>query len=153
MVFLPRTEGENDDDASTPASAPLRGTETILLVEDEAAVRAVVRRMLQRFGYTVREAAHGAEALDCIKAAAARHERIDLVLTDVVMPEKSGRALGEHLREDWPRLRVLYMSGYTDDEILRRGLMQPGETFLEKPFTSERLASAVRDALNAPSRT
>jgi PAS domain S-box-containing protein len=128
------------------ADAVPPGNATILLVEDERAVRAAVRRFLLRAGYSVLEAAHGAEALD----VALRHaERIDLVLTDVVMPEMSGRAFVERLAASHPEMRVLFMSGYTDDEILRRGLRADGTAFVEKPFTAERLLAAVRDALRS----
>jgi CheY-like chemotaxis protein len=125
---------------------------TILLVEDDAAVRPAVRRMLERQGYTVLDAADGADALQLAASADARGERIDLVLTDVVMPVQGGRVLGERLAMHWPGIRVLYMSGYTDDEILRRGLVVPGASFLEKPFTPMRLAEAVRHALDQPRR-
>ncbi|HEU4640973.1 MAG TPA: PAS domain S-box protein [Gemmatimonadaceae bacterium] len=148
-VLLPRVAWAPD--AGTTASSamvPPRGTETILLVEDDESVRSAIRRQLERQGYTVREAANGRDALALATSPA---ERIDLVLTDVVMPELSGRALVERLAVHRPELRAVYMSGYTDDEILRRGMAQPGSTFLEKPFTFERLADVVRRALDAPS--
>jgi CheY-like chemotaxis protein len=147
-VLLPRTESAVADVAvAAPPSLP-RGSETILLVEDEAPLRAPLRRMLERQGYTVLEAASGLEALRLVSAAVTDEQRIDLVLTDVVMPDLSGRALGERLAAEWPELRVVYMSGYTDDEILRRGLTQSTAAFLEKPFTLERLAMVVREALD-----
>ena len=145
-VFLPRAAGRAMTGSEAEMRpAPPRGTETILLVEDETAVRTVTRRMLEAQGYTVREAASAAEALRLVDA---EDGRVDLVVTDVVMPEQSGRALCEQLAARWPRMRVLYMSGYTDDEILRRGLAEPGRMFLEKPFTAGRLASAVRRSLD-----
>jgi DNA-binding NtrC family response regulator len=98
----------------------------------------------------VREATNGADALGIAMAAGAPGERISLVLTDVVMPEMSGRALVEQLALHCPELRTVYMSGYTGDEILRRGMLQPGTAFLEKPFTLERLADAVRRTLDGP---
>jgi CheY-like chemotaxis protein len=116
----------------------------VLLVEDEAGVRAVARRMLARGGYAVLEAADGQAAL---RTADAHAGRIDLVVTDVVMPGLSGHAFAEQLAARHPDVRVLFMSGYTDDEIVRRGLAAPGASFLEKPFTAERLLGAVRDAL------
>jgi CheY-like chemotaxis protein len=123
-----------------------RGTERILVAEDEPPVRAAVRRMLERLGYKVVEASNGAEALGIIDSS---RERIDLVLTDVVMPEVDGRLLAECV-EGQPRApRVVYMSGYTDDHVLRRGLAQPGTAFLQKPFSSETLARTVRDVLDA----
>ena len=146
-VLLPRTTDATPPAPQPAAPATPRGTETILVVEDEAPVRVVVRRMLERQGYTVLDASNGRDALRLAETAASP---IDLVLTDVVMPGQSGRAFAEQLALARPALRVLYMSGYTDDEILRRGLAQPGATFLEKPFTPERLALAVRHALDAP---
>jgi DNA-binding NtrC family response regulator len=149
-VYLPRHIGEPEPEPVATTPAPPQGTETILLAEDEAGVRAATRRMLERLGYRVLEAADGEEALRGVVEADARGERIDLVLTDVVMPEQGGRALGERLAERWPEMRVLYMSGYTDDEIIRRGLVVPGASFLEKPFTPERLAEGVRRELDQP---
>ena len=148
-VLLPRME-PRPADATPPSPAPAapaspRGSETILVVEDEAPVRLVVRRMLERLGYVVLDAESARDALRLAETAA---HPIDLVLTDVVMPGQSGRAFAEQLALARPELRVLYMSGYTDDEILRRGLAEPGATFLEKPFTPERLARAVRGALD-----
>jgi PAS domain S-box-containing protein len=151
VVYLPRHQGPDYAEPIPVAPASQRGTATILLVEDDAAVRPAVRRMLEREGYTVLDAADGADALQLAASADARGERIDLVLTDVVMPVQGGRVLGERLAMHWPGIRVLYMSGYTDDEILRRGLVVPGAAFLEKPFTPARLADAVRHALDQPS--
>jgi two-component system cell cycle sensor histidine kinase/response regulator CckA len=149
-VLLPRTEEAEEAAPGLPTVLP-RGNETILLVEDESVVRVAARRMLERQGYAILEASNGAEALRVAAEADVRGARIELVLTDVVMPEQGGRALGDRLAMHWPTLRVLYMSGYTDDEILRRGLMKPGAAFLEKPFTAEQLARAVRRALDTPS--
>jgi two-component system cell cycle sensor histidine kinase/response regulator CckA len=123
-----------------------QGTETILVVEDEAPVRTAVRRMLERLGYRVREAANGAEALGLLESAS---ERIDLVLTDVVMPELHGRDLADYVRAQDPTRHVLYMSGYTDDEIVHADLVHSGAKLLQKPFTAEQLGSAVREALRA----
>ena len=98
----------------------------------------------------VREASTGAEALRIVDASAAADAgRIDLVLTDLVMPELGGHALGERLAARHPDVRVLYMSGHTDDETFRRGLSGTGAAFLQKPFTASRLAHAVRRALEA----
>ena len=123
-----------------------RGSETILVVEDERAVRATVRRMLERLGYRVREAASGAEALGMLDTS---HERIDLLLTDVVMPDIQGRQLVETVLEQALAPRVLYMSGYTEDEILLRGLGASDAALLQKPITPEALARAVRTALDS----
>ncbi len=150
-VLLPRSDGVSEEAPSAQNEPPPRGTETILLVEDEEAVRAVVRRMLQRLGYTVLEAGDASAAFEVVAAADARAQRVDLVLTDVVMPGLNGRRLGELIRTYWPDSRVLYMSGYTDDEILRRGLVHADTVLLEKPFSTEHLARAVRSALDRPS--
>lgn len=133
------------DPAPEAESLLPRGGETILLVEDERAVRATVRRMLERLGYRVREAASGAEALGMLETS---HERIHLLLTDVVMPDIQSRQLVETVLEHALIPRVLYMSGYTEDETLLRGLGAPDAALLQKPFTPEALARAVRTALD-----
>ena len=132
----------------TPPVTPddeTRGTETILLAEDEEGVRILAQRTLERRGYVVLVATNGANAL---RLAEEFSGRIDLVLTDVVMPELGGRALVERVRVRRPEVRVLYVSGYTDDEILRRGGLHHGTSFLQKPFTGADLATAVRRALD-----
>lgn len=148
-VLLPRAEQPPDTRAeSSEATRVPRGRESILLVEDDDAVREVVRRMLEVQGYEVTEASTGADAAAALDA---RNGRVDLLLLDVVMPGQDGRAIAEEIAARWPGIRVMFMSGYTDDEILRRGLMEPGIAFLAKPFTSEHLARAVREALEGPS--
>jgi two-component system cell cycle sensor histidine kinase/response regulator CckA len=152
-IYLPR-HAERAADETRPAAPPApRGTETILVVEDDAGVRWAVRRMLERNGYSVLEAAGAAEALRHVADVGSRGAHIDLVLTDVIMPEQSGRELVERLTADRPELRILYMSGYADDEILRRGLELSGAPLLEKPFTPDRLAEVVRRALDQPRPT
>jgi len=146
-VLLPRADQGRERMDTPPATQIPRGHESILLVEDDHAVRTVVRRLLEVQGYQVVEAANGAQAAQALDA---RHGRVHLLLVDVVMPGQNGRAVAEELTARWPGLRVMYMSGYTDDEILRRGLMKPGVAFLSKPFTSERLAAAVREVLDEP---
>jgi signal transduction histidine kinase/CheY-like chemotaxis protein len=145
-IDLPRAAAcpANGSDGADAAVAGA-GTETVMLVEDEPQVRAIVRRLLARRGYTVLEAADGHEALRIAADAAA--PTIDLVVTDMVMPEMSGRDFADRLAVRRPGVRVLFMSGYTDDEIIRRGLLRPGMAFLEKPFSSDRLLAAVRAAL------
>ena len=146
-VLLPGADGGGPDAIAEQRGAPApRGSERVLLVEDEPGVRSAVKRMLERQGYAVSEAGTGAEALDVIAAAG---QPFDLVLTDVVMPEMNGRALAERVRETHPAMRVVFMTGYTDDEILRRGLGGASATLLMKPFTVDGLASAVRAALDA----
>jgi PAS domain S-box-containing protein len=121
------------------------GTETILVVEDEEALRKVAKRTLDAAGYTVLIAANGDEAI----LASDRHKGdIHLLLTDVVMPGMSGRTLAQGLSKTRPALKVLYMSGYTDDAIIRHGVLDAGTHFLGKPFTSADLTRRVREVLN-----
>jgi len=128
----------------------LASTETILLVEDALRVRAVVREILEMNGYSVLEARHGAEAIEISE----RHRGpIQLMVTDVVMPQMSGRELAQRLQPVRPDMRVLYMSGYTDDAIVRHGVLGEGIAFLSKPFTPDALALKVREVLEAPPRT
>jgi PAS domain S-box-containing protein len=122
------------------------GSETILLVEDEDALRGLARRILGRQGYHVLESRNGREALE---RAAQYDGPIHLVLTDVIMPEMSGRGLVERLRAVRPRAAILYMSGYTDDDVVRRGLFEPGSRFVQKPFVPDELLRIVRSALDA----
>jgi CheY-like chemotaxis protein len=103
-------------------------------------------RALRSQGYQILEAANGAEALEVLSRAAGP---VDLVLSDVVMPVLNGRELSERLAADHPEIRVLFMSGYTDDDIVRRGLLQPGAPFLQKPFVAADLSRKVRDVLDS----
>src|SRR5207247_7835540 len=126
-------------------TAPEAGRVTVLLAEDGALVRVVAREVLAEAGYRVLVAAGGAEAL----ALAERHDGpIHLLLTDVVMPEMSGRELMRRLIERRPDVRVLYMSGYADEAIARHGVLDPGTAFMQKPFTPGVLARRVRDVLD-----
>jgi two-component system, cell cycle sensor histidine kinase and response regulator CckA len=145
-VRFPRTDGFAlaQPTECGPGSA-LSGTETILLVEDDSSVRDLVERVLRSRGYHVLAAQHGGDAL---QLASHTVRGVDLVLTDVVMPSMSGRELVEALQAARPALRVLYMSGYTDDEIIRRGLHDPSISFIQKPFTAENLAMQVRKVLD-----
>jgi PAS domain S-box-containing protein len=144
-VYFPAHERTVSSEPATETVATGGGSETILLVEDSDAVRDLTERLLRNLGYTVLTARNGAEALE---VAAACEMRIDLLLTDVVMPRMNGRQLSEVLTAKTPSLRTLYMSGYTDDVIVRKGLRLPGNAFLEKPFTSEALAQRVRALLD-----
>ncbi len=147
-IYLPQVaEAADAHRAQAPASAMSRGTETVLVVEDAPAVRAVTRQVLERQGYTVIEAAGGDAAL---QLAAAHAGPIHLLLTDVVMPGLSGRQVAERLAIRRPEMRVLYASGYTDDSIVRHGILEEGIAYLQKPFTPESLARKVRTVLDAP---
>ena len=145
-MYFPRYSGPEEPIGTLPQRMPEVGTETLLLVEDEAAVRSSVRRLLEWHGYTVLEARNGAEALRVYQA----HEgRIDLILTDVVMPEMGGHELVERLRESRPDLRVLFMSGYAERAFISDGSMPVGTGYLEKPFTVETLMRRLREVLDA----
>jgi PAS domain S-box-containing protein len=126
------------------------GRETILLVDDEKSLRKLGKRVLTQAGYRVLEASDGAMAL---RIAAEEVGEIDLVLTDVEMPTLGGRGMVDELHELSPGVRVLFMSGYTDNEILRRGIRTSETEFLQKPFTAEALCAAVRSVLAKPSTT
>lgn len=146
-VYFPRTDGYAlAEAAEKQQDFPLSGTETILLVEDDTSVRNLVERVLRSRGYDVLAAKGGGDALHLASDASLG---VDLVLTDIVMPAMSGRELVEALQTERPALRVLYMSGYTDDEIVRRGLHDPSMSFIQKPFTAENLAMQVRKVLDA----
>lgn len=129
--------------SQAPVAAPVG--KTVLLVDDDESMRRVTRRILARNGFRVLEAEHGADAL---RVAAAHNGEIDLLVTDVLMPGIRGPELVEELTVQSPGLRVLYMSGYTDDDISRWGL-QPGFAFIHKPFTSEGFTDAVKSVLDS----
>ena len=124
--------------------------QTILLVEDAKRVREVVREILEMSGYEVLEARHGAEAL---QISSRHHGPILLMVTDVVMPEMSGRELAQRLAPLRPDMRVLYMSGYTDDAIVKHGVLDAGIAFIAKPFTPDALAAKVREVLDSAPRS
>jgi PAS domain S-box-containing protein len=146
-VYLPRTDrAASETRQSTYPARDLSGSETILVAEDDAAVRALVRGVLQRSGYGVIEAQNADEAL--LVAERFRAE-IHLLLTDVVMPKGSGRALAERLTLTRPALKVLFMSGYTDESIVHHGVLDPGVAFLQKPLTPDALLRKVRAVLDA----
>ena len=119
-------------------------TQTVLVVDDEKELREVARRLLQRQGYTVLVAANADEALRLFE----HNGSIEVLLTDVVMPGASGPELTRQLVERHPALKVIYMSGYTEDAIVKHGVLNPGVALLHKPFTSETLGRKVREALD-----
>lgn len=149
-IYLPRTDKAADSVEETRTSTDLPyGCETILLAEDEPKVRGLVRDTLRRYGYTVLEARHGIDAL----VLNAQHQGpIHLLLTDVVMPQMSGPELAGQLRSSRADLKVLYISGYTQQAVVHHGVLDPGVMLLQKPFTSDVLVRKVRQVLEAPTR-
>ena len=148
QIFLPYLK---EDHAALPADLSMlnlaRGTETILFVEDEQAMHSVAHFILQRAGYTILTAANGTLALD----VAARHSGpIDLLVTNVVMPGMGGRQLAESLRQTRPNLRVLFVSGYTEDAAFRKGIADRKHAFLQKPYTFNVLTRKIREVLDSP---
>ncbi len=145
-VYLPRVA-----EATAPKTEPgltsslPQGTETILLVEDESAVRELAARVLQQQGYTVLEAANGQEAL---RLTQAHNQEIHLLLTDVIMPHMDGKLLADRLKGIHPQIKVLFMSGYTGDTISHHGVLDSGVMFIQKPFSPATLARKVRDVLD-----
>jgi signal transduction histidine kinase/CheY-like chemotaxis protein len=145
-IYLPRVAGAPRPGSGIRKPSPrARGDETILIVEDEERVRALVRQVLMMHGYTVLEASNGLDGL----AAILRHPgKLDLLLTDVIMPGMGGRELMEQARLARPGLRGMYMSGYTDDQILKAGVIDQQIPFLQKPFSPDTLAAKIREVLD-----
>lgn len=147
-IYLPASDGHGEATEEVPSSLDvLKGTETILLVEDDDMMRALARVMLERLGYVVLEGRNGPEALAIYEN---RSGPIHLLVTDMVMPEMSGRELAERLRGQWSSIKVLYMSGFTDNAVLLHGLLRAEHAFLQKPFSSSALAFRVRRELDSP---
>jgi len=148
-VCLPRTPETRTSEQALATANASGGAETVLLVEDEEGVRKLLSYVLARSGYDVIEATNGEEALDAFDR---RGGDIHLVLTDMVMPRMNGRELGERLRQIRPALKIIYMSGYTDDVLLQTGALGPDMCFLPKPLRPDVLTARVREALDTPSR-
>ncbi len=147
-IYLPRVAGPVEPTApAPPSSSSLRGTETVLVVEDQDEVRGLIRKILESRGYHVLVAAAGAAALEL---AAAHSGDIALLVTDVVMPGMSGPEVLRTLSAARKLLRTLFLSGYTDESVVHRGMLDPSVAFLQKPFTAEGLAAKVRAVLDAP---
>ena len=145
-IYLPRVDAVHAPAPVAEAAVVLDGSETVLVAEDEDAVRQIIERALQARGYRVMVARNGSEAL----ALAGRHAgQIDLLVTDVVMPDMNGRVLSQRLMDVRPAIKTLYLSGYTDDAILHHGVLQEGVAFLQKPFSLGALARKVRDVIEA----
>jgi len=146
-IYLPKVDAPVAGaqlDATLPL--PSRGKETVLVVEDEEGVRELVRDILEAGGYKVLEATHGAEALEMVERYAGS---IHLLVSDVVMPEMSGRDLAQQLAIRRQDTKVLFMSGYTDHAVAHRGVLDPEMEFLQKPFTAATLTRKVREILDA----
>jgi PAS domain S-box-containing protein len=148
-VYLPSIAAEAQDEHEQSATLRAIGNETVLLVEDDGAVRGFEKLALQAAGFRVLEADCGSEAIAVFEACGSDRGRIDVLVTDVVMPGMSGRELADALRERVPELPVLYLSGYTDDAVLRHGVLAAEASFLQKPFTAEALCSRLRAVLDA----
>jgi signal transduction histidine kinase/DNA-binding response OmpR family regulator len=147
-VYLPRVEeGAVADTGMPEAALALGGEETVLVVEDQAEVREYAVTVLRAYGYRVIPAESAGEALLMFER---EPERIDLALTDVVMPNISGRELANRLEKLQPGIKVLFMSGYTDNVIVHHGVLEAGAQFIQKPFSPERLAARVREVLGPP---
>ena len=143
-IYLPRVKQAIAPDMLSKAEEPSRGSETLLVAEDEEALREAVYDYLSSLGYTVLAAGSGLEAL----SAASQHEgHIDLLITDLVMPKMSGRELSQMLGSLRPDLKTIYMSGYSDDSIMRHDIQEMGATFLQKPFSLGTIARKVRETL------
>jgi PAS domain S-box-containing protein len=148
-IYLPRVAevAAEADDPTSPGAAVAHGDETVLLVEDEPEVRDLAREILEGGGYTVLQAC---DPLEAVLMAEQHPGAIHLLLTDVIMPRQSGRALVERLGPLRPEMQVLYMSGYTNEAIVRHGVLDPDTLFIQKPFTPAALANKVRAALDRP---
>jgi CheY-like chemotaxis protein len=144
-IYLPRVLREKTPVTPRPARRDVGGTEGILVVEDDHSVRELTRRILAAAGYAVTVAANGADALRLFENLA---DRVDLVLTDVVMPDMNGPELAKSLKHRKPGLRTLYMSGYTDNAIVHHGVLDEGTHFIAKPFSAEDLLTKVRSVFD-----
>jgi PAS domain S-box-containing protein len=147
-IYLPRVTDDKPKPARAAEPSPVeRGEETLLLAEDEPGVRALARDVLRQRGYQVLEAM---DVQDALRICREHPDRIDLLLTDVVMPVMSGRELAERVAEIRPEIKVLYMSGYTDNIVVSHGVTSIDKEFLQKPFTPRSLARKVRESLDRP---
>jgi CheY-like chemotaxis protein len=143
-VYLPRVGVQAPPAPEARASRPLRGSETVLLVEDEAALRELLAETLRGNGYTVLAACDGTEALRLVDAHAGP---VQIVVTDVIMPGLAGPEVVDLVAPRYPEMKVLYISGYSDDSVVRHGFIGPGRAFLSKPFSPDDLLGRVRELL------
>jgi two-component system cell cycle sensor histidine kinase/response regulator CckA len=149
-IYLPVATTSIEDvprsDTADITAQQLNGTETVLVVEDQPEVRELIDRTLRRYGYTAIVASHGADA---VASSNAHDGPIHLMLTDVVLPGASGRAVAQRVVADRPSMRVLYMSGYSEKAVDQHGVLDPGLAFIQKPFSGEALARKIREVLAA----
>jgi CheY-like chemotaxis protein len=145
-VYLPRVDAGAPPPRSEEPGPLLRGSETVLLVEDEASLRELLREALETNGYSVLVARDGAEA---VQIAEAHSNPIQILVTDVIMPGMTGPKLVDLMARGRPGMKVLYISGYSDESVIRHGLVGPGRSFLSKPFGPEVLLRRVRESLDA----
>lgn len=145
-IYLPRTDAAPEPMADTDSQSVPGGSESILVVEDDLAVRKLAVVILTGRGYRVQEAGNAFEALELIR----KNSQFDLVMTDVIMPQMSGKELYDQIKDQLPQIKVLLMSGYTDDALAHHGVLDEGLSFLEKPFSPARLARKVREVLDTP---
>jgi len=146
-VYLPKAKGDaasDKEEQNNPVTAP-GGSETILIVEDDDSLRKLSQITLQQHGYSVLEAENGEDAL---RVSEAYVGPIDLLVTDVVMPKMGGKETAERLQALYPYMKVLYMSGYTDNSIVHQGVLAGGLNFLQKPFSPQALLRKVREILD-----
>jgi CheY-like chemotaxis protein len=145
-IYLTRVKGDIEEEGKERTSVgEVGGSETVLIVEDNDSLRKLARTVLKQNGYEVLEAENGEDAL---RVGEAHDGPIELMITDVVMPKMSGKETAERLQPLYPQMKVIYMSGYTDNAIVHCGVLAPGLNFLEKPFTPEGLARKVREVLD-----
>jgi CheY-like chemotaxis protein len=147
-IFLPQFEEESGPAKPAPQhSRPVDGPETVLVAEDQDDLRRLVVTVLESRGYRVLDAADGAGAL---RLSEETEEVIDLLLTDVIMPDLTGKQVADRIQQARPGIRVLFMSGYADELIARKGVLDRGVSFLQKPFTIDTLVTKIREVLEAP---
>jgi CheY-like chemotaxis protein len=145
-IYLPRsTDHQVSETPPAVSIGSVEGTEVVLVVEDEPLVRRLVCETLKKHGYHILEASSATEAIDLSSPSG---QRIDLLLTDVIMPQMNGKALYQALQPFQPQLEVIYMSGYADDIIIHHGILEEGINFIQKPFTLQLLTTKVRQVLN-----
>ena len=145
-IYLPKTEKNSSDEMSAKPSEELaKGTETILVVEDEPLVRNMIIRSLQKQGYKTLEASHGEEAIATINNC---DSGIDLIISDLIMPRMGGKELSEYLANNNPNIKTLFMSGYTDNTIVHHGKLDDGISFIQKPFSPSGILKKVRQMLD-----